>query len=115
MDAVMAKLPSEVGTNLEEHIAIIEIVSMFSIGAYNALETVFIMFKMVQNYRDQYFWSMQIASWDILVHAIPAIVCLISRTQSADVNAFLDWMVRHGHWPICCALLTLAPCCGGCQ
>jgi hypothetical protein len=38
MDTAMANLPSEVGTILRENIAVIEIVS----GAYNALETVFI-------------------------------------------------------------------------
>ncbi|KAJ5144441.1 hypothetical protein N7526_001949 [Penicillium atrosanguineum] len=53
MDTVMAKLPSEVGTILRENIAVIEIVSMFSIGAYNALETVFITFDIVQNYRSR--------------------------------------------------------------
>ncbi|KAJ6126341.1 hypothetical protein N7523_001953 [Penicillium sp. IBT 18751x] len=66
MDTAMAHLPSEVGTILRENIAVIEIVSMFSIGVYNALETVFITFDVVKNYRSLYFWSMQVASWGIL-------------------------------------------------
>jgi hypothetical protein len=69
----MANLPSEVGSILRENIAVIEIVSMFSIGAYNALETVFITFDVVKNYRSLYFWSMQVASWGSLVHALPFI------------------------------------------
>jgi hypothetical protein len=44
------------------NISIIAIVSMFSIGAYSALETVFITFDIVKNHRSLYFWSMQVAS-----------------------------------------------------
>jgi hypothetical protein len=51
----MAKVPLEVGTILRENIAVIEIVSMFSIGAYNILETVFIAFDVVKNCRSLYF------------------------------------------------------------
>ena len=58
IDTVMAHLPSEVGSILRENIAVIKIVSIFSIGAYNALETVFITFDVVKNYHSLYFWSM---------------------------------------------------------
>ncbi|KAI2739959.1 hypothetical protein DTO013F2_9206 [Penicillium roqueforti] len=78
MDTAMAKLPSEVGTILRENIAVIEIVSTFSIGAYNALETVFITFDTVKNYRSLYFWSMQVVSWGILVYALPAMAYFLS-------------------------------------
>jgi hypothetical protein len=44
MDTAMANLPSEVGTILRENIAVIKIMSMSSIGAYNAFKTVLITF-----------------------------------------------------------------------
>jgi hypothetical protein len=86
MDTAMAQLPSEVGTILRENIAVIEIVSMFSIGAYNALETVFITFEIVKNYRSLYFWSMQVASWGILVHALPTMACFLSHAPSLPMS-----------------------------
>jgi hypothetical protein len=86
MDTAMAYLPSEVGTIPRENIAVIEIVSMFSIGAYNALETVFITFDVVKNYRSLYFWSMQVASWGILVHALPAMACFLSHAPSLPMS-----------------------------
>lgn len=86
MDTVMPKLPSEVGTNLRENIAVIGIVSMFSIGAYNALETVFITFDIVKNHRSLYFWSMQIASWGILVYALPAMACFLSHAPNLPMS-----------------------------
>jgi hypothetical protein len=93
MDTVMAHLPLEVGTILRENIAVIEIVSMFSIGAYNALETVFITFDVVKNYRSLYFWSMQVGSWGILVHALPAMACFLSRTpnQPMSIPFLIGW------------------------
>ena len=86
LDTAIANLPSEVGTVLRENIAVIEIVSMFSIGAYNALETVFITFDIVKNYRSLYFWSMQVASWGILVHALLAMACFLSRAPNLPVS-----------------------------
>ncbi|KAI3115838.1 hypothetical protein CBS147333_1338 [Penicillium roqueforti] len=86
MDTAMAKLPSEVGTILRENIAVIEIVSTFSIGAYNALETVFITFDTVKNYRSLYFWSIQVASWGILMHALPAMACFLSRAPELPMS-----------------------------
>jgi hypothetical protein len=86
MDTAMANLPSEVGSILRKNIAVIEIVSMFSIGAYNALETVFITFDIVKNYRSLYFWSMQVASWGILVHALPAMACFLSHAPSLPMS-----------------------------
>ena len=86
MDTVMANSPSEVGTILKENIAIIEIVSMFSVGVYNALETVFITFDIVKNYRSLYFWSLQVASWGILVHALPAMVCILSQAPKLPMS-----------------------------
>ncbi|KAJ6126374.1 hypothetical protein N7523_001986 [Penicillium sp. IBT 18751x] len=86
MDTAMAHLPSEVGITIRENIAVIGIVSMFSIGAYNALETVFITFDIVQNYRSLYFWSMQVASWGILVQALPAMACFFSHAPNLPMS-----------------------------
>lgn len=59
---------------------------MFSIGAYNALEAVFITFDIVKNYRSLYFWSMHVASWGILVHALPAMACFLSHAPSLPMS-----------------------------
>jgi hypothetical protein len=80
----MANLPSEVGSILRESIAAIEIVSMFSIGVYNALETVIIIFHIAKNYCSLYFWSMQVASWGNFFECLSCYRLLpILRTQSA--------------------------------
>ncbi|KAJ6016597.1 hypothetical protein N7540_011188 [Penicillium herquei] len=63
MDTVIASLPPQVGKILMNNISIVQIVSMFSIGAYNALETAFVTFEKFKHHRSLYFWSMQVASW----------------------------------------------------
>ncbi|KAJ5626384.1 hypothetical protein N7510_002693 [Penicillium lagena] len=86
MDTVMTNLPPKVGTILMENISIIEIVSMFSIGAYNALETGIVTFDVFKHYRGLYFWSMQVASWGILVHAIPAMTRFVSQAPNLPMS-----------------------------
>ncbi|KAJ6090452.1 hypothetical protein N7486_009267 [Penicillium sp. IBT 16267x] len=86
MDTFMANLSSEVGVVLKEHIAIIMIISMLSTAAYNALETVFITFDIVKDHHTLYFWSMQVASWGILMHALPAIVCSVSQAPTLPIS-----------------------------
>ena len=54
--------------------------------AYNALETVFITLDIVKHYRGLYFWSLQVASWGILVHALPAMVCLLSHAPNLPMS-----------------------------
>ncbi|KZN94185.1 hypothetical protein EN45_043740 [Penicillium chrysogenum] len=76
MDTLMTSLPPNVGAILMENISIIQIVSMFSIGAYNALETAI---------------SMQFASWGILVHAIPAMARFIS--QASNLPTSIPFMI----------------------
>lgn len=82
MDTIITSLPSQVGAILMENISIIQIVSMFSIGAYNALETGIVTFDTFKNYRGLYFWSMLITSWGILLHAIPAMTRFISQASN---------------------------------
>jgi hypothetical protein len=93
MDTFMAKLSSEVGVFLKEHIAIVKIISMLSTAAYNALKTSFITFDIVKDHRALYFWSMQVASWGTLVHAVPAIVCSVAQapTLPTSIPFMIGW------------------------
>ncbi|KAJ5871112.1 uncharacterized protein N7529_003465 [Penicillium soppii] len=74
-----------------ENISIIQIVSMFSIGAYNALETGIVAFDTFKHYRSLYFWSIQVASWGILVHALPAMARFIS--QASNLATSIPFMI----------------------
>ncbi|KAI3093176.1 hypothetical protein CBS147333_10123 [Penicillium roqueforti] len=93
MDTVMTSLPPQVGAILMENISIVQIVSMFSIGAYNALETGIVTFDTFKRYRGLNFWSMQVASWGILVHALPAMARFISQASSlpTSIPFILGW------------------------
>ncbi|CAG8112359.1 unnamed protein product, partial [Penicillium nalgiovense] len=77
---------TNVGAILMENISIIQIVSMFSIGAYKALETGIVTFDSFKRYRGLYFWSMQFASWRVLVHAIPAMARFISQASNLPTS-----------------------------
>ncbi|KAF3004524.1 hypothetical protein E8E15_001070 [Penicillium rubens] len=86
MDTVMTSLPPRVGAILMENISIVQIVSMFSTGAYNTLETGIVTFDTFKRYRGLNFWSMQVASWEILVHALPAMARFISQASSLPTS-----------------------------
>ncbi|KAJ5129998.1 uncharacterized protein N7515_006037 [Penicillium bovifimosum] len=72
MDTIMSNLPPEVSAILVKNLTILQIVAMFSIGAWNSIEVIIGVFERFRKYRGLYFWSMQIAAWGILLHAIPA-------------------------------------------
>jgi hypothetical protein len=93
MDTTITNLPPNVGAILIENISIIQIISMFSIGAYNALETGIAVFDSFTHYRGLYFWSMQVASWGILVHAIPAMIRFLSQSSNLAMSIpfILGW------------------------
>ena len=91
MDTVITSLPPKVSAILMDNISIIQIVSMFSIGAYNAVETGIVTFDTFKHYRSLYFWSMQFASWGILVHAIPAMARFLS--QSSNLATSIPFIV----------------------
>ncbi|CAI7611527.1 unnamed protein product [Penicillium viridicatum] len=91
MDTLMTSLPPNVGAILMENISIIQIVSMFSIGTYNALETGIVTFDTFKRYRGLYFWSMQFASWGILLHAIPAMARFVS--QASNLPTSIPFMI----------------------
>ncbi|CAG8080212.1 unnamed protein product [Penicillium nalgiovense] len=93
MDTVITSLPPKVGAILMENISIIQVVSMFSIGAYNALEIGIVTFDTFKHYRSLYFWSMQIASWGILVHALPAMARFVSQASNlaTSIPFIIGW------------------------
>ena len=93
MDTTITNLPPNVGAILIENISIIQIISMFSIGAYNALETGIAVFDSFKRYRGLYFWSMQVASWGILVHTIPAMIRFLSQSSNLAMSIpfILGW------------------------
>lgn len=93
MDTVMSNLPPDVGMILMKNIGILQVVSMFAIGAYNALETGVVIFDTFKQYRGLHFWSMQVASWGILVHAIPAMVRFVSVAPNLPMSIpfILGW------------------------
>lgn len=93
MDSIMTSLPPEVGAFLMKNITVIQIVSMFSIGAWNGLEVGIKTFDCFKRYRGIYFWSMQVASWGILVHAIPAEIRFISQAPNLPMSIpfILGW------------------------
>jgi hypothetical protein len=51
MDALMSSLPPNVGAVLMKNIGILQVVSMFAIGAYNALETGIVTLETFKHYR----------------------------------------------------------------
>ncbi|CAL5871583.1 uncharacterized protein PFLUO_LOCUS5836 [Penicillium psychrofluorescens] len=78
MDTFLSSLPPHVGEVLMENFTIVEIIAMFSIGCFNAVEVALSTFETFKRYRGLYFWSIQIASWGILVHAVPAQIRYVS-------------------------------------
>jgi hypothetical protein len=94
MDTIINSLPSHVSDLLMSNFTIVEIVAMFSIGAYNALEVVMSLFEGFKKYRGLYFWSMQVAAWGILVHAIAAQIRFMSRASnlSMTIPFIIGWM-----------------------
>lgn len=86
MDTTLTSLPSEAGAILLANMSIVEIVSMFSIGAYNALETAIVTFDVFERYRGLYFWSMQAASWGIVLHSIAAMVRFVSQASGLAMS-----------------------------
>ena len=92
MDTVITSLPPNVGAILMENVSIIQNVSMFSIGAYNALETSIVAFDTFKHYRSLYFWSLQVESWGILVHALPAMARFVS--QASNLATSMPFTIR---------------------
>ncbi|KAJ5691809.1 hypothetical protein N7462_001232 [Penicillium macrosclerotiorum] len=86
MDTILNNLPPELGDTLMNNFVILEVVSMFAIRAYNALETGIVTFDTFKHYRGLYFYSMQVASWGILLHTIPAMVRFVSQAPNIPMS-----------------------------
>ncbi|KAJ5701022.1 hypothetical protein N7488_008570 [Penicillium malachiteum] len=84
MDTLMStgSLPSQLADFLMKHMALIEILSMLSIGAYNAIEVSVSTFHYFTRYRGTYLWSMQVAAWGILLQAISAQVRYLNHVPA---------------------------------
>ncbi|KAI2786942.1 hypothetical protein POX_g09339 [Penicillium oxalicum] len=93
MDAVVISLPPDVGRMLMQNIWILQMVSMLAIGAYNALETAIVVFDTFVRYRGLYFWSIQTASWGILLHVLSAMVRFLPTGPSlpASIIFIIGW------------------------
>ncbi|KAJ5778450.1 hypothetical protein N7520_001696 [Penicillium odoratum] len=93
MDTIITTLPPDVGAILMKNVSIIQVVSMFAIGAYNTLESAIVTFDTFKRYSGLYFWSMQVASWGILVHALPAMARFVSQTSnlSKSIPFIIGW------------------------
>ncbi|KAJ5100861.1 hypothetical protein N7456_006913 [Penicillium angulare] len=93
MDITLTGLSSDAATTLLANMEIVEIVSMFSIGAYNALETAIVTFHVFEKYRGLYFWSMQVASWGIVLHSISAMVRFVNQASglAMSIPFLLGW------------------------
>ncbi|KAJ6091588.1 hypothetical protein N7467_003557 [Penicillium canescens] len=93
MDTLMNSLPPEVGNILMGDITVVEIISMFAIGSFMAVEVALSTLNQFKRYRGLYFWSMQIAAWGIVVHGITAQVRYISKASniSMAIPFVLGW------------------------
>ncbi|KAJ5119291.1 hypothetical protein N7448_009960 [Penicillium atrosanguineum] len=93
MDTAMSSLPKDNGEFLMKNISIIQIISMFAIGSYNALEVGLMTFDCFKYYRGVYFWSMQVAAWGILVHGIPGMIrfLAISPNRPMAIPFIIGW------------------------
>jgi hypothetical protein len=101
MDAEVTSLPAEVGKFIMQNITVVEIIAMFSIGSYNALEVGITTFDCFKHYRGLYFWSMQVASWGILVHVMPAQIRYLALAP--DLTTAIPFIIG---W---CAMVTGQP------
>jgi len=110
MDTFMANLSPVVGVVLHENISNIIVISMLATAIYNAMETIFVAFDIVRNYRSLYFWSMQASCCGILVHAVSAIICCTSQqsTLPASVLFIVGWYAMvTGQAVVCYSRLRL--------
>ncbi|KGO77460.1 hypothetical protein PITC_048330 [Penicillium italicum] len=94
MDTPVSNLPPEVSALFNANMLIVEVVAMFAIALWNAVEVVIAVFEKFQKYRGLYFWSMQIAAGGILVHGVPATIRYANLTSSFSVAVpfVLGWI-----------------------
>lgn len=94
MDDPMSKLSPEASHLFSVNMGTVQMVSLFAISAWNAIEVIIAIFDKFQKYRGVYFWSMQIAAWGILLHGISGQLRYSNRasTPSVSVPFVVGWM-----------------------
>lgn len=85
MDTVISSLPRQVSEILMGSFSVVEILAMFAIAAFTALEVILSIFERFKRYRGLYFWSMQVAAWGILVHAVVAQIRFMSYATNISM------------------------------
>ncbi|KAJ5771599.1 hypothetical protein N7520_002128 [Penicillium odoratum] len=81
MDTAVAYVPPQVSKLLMENFLALEVVAM----SMERFEVGVSAFNHFTHYRGLYFWSLQVASWGILVHAIPAQIRYMEVASSMSV------------------------------
>ncbi|KAJ5151594.1 hypothetical protein N7492_009889 [Penicillium capsulatum] len=94
VDDVTAGTALPMGHFVREDTAVVPVVCMFAIGAYNALETGIATLDCFKHYRGFYFWSMQIASWGTLLHTISASLSYVRSVPAFPISVpfLLGWV-----------------------
>lgn len=94
MDNPMSNLSPEASALFLSNMGTVQIVSMFAISAWSAIEVIIAVFETFQKYRGLYFWSMQIAAGGILLHSIPGQIRYtnLAPALSVSVPYVIGWM-----------------------
>lgn len=90
----MTNLSPEASRLLISNLGTVEIVSMFAISSWNAVEVMIATLEKFKKYRGLYFWSMQIAAWGILLHSVPGQIRYVNLASSLSVSVpfVIGWM-----------------------
>lgn len=86
-------LPPEIAKMLRENLVIVEVIIMYTIGAFTALEVGISSLNLFKRHRGLYFWSMQIAAWGIVLHTIPSLVMFVDPKNilPSTIIASIGW------------------------
>ncbi|KAJ5979820.1 hypothetical protein N7481_007118 [Penicillium waksmanii] len=86
-------LPPEIAKMLRENLVIVEVIIMYTIGAFTALEVGISSLNLFKRHRGLYFWSMQISAWGILLHTIPSLVTFVAPKNllASTIIASIGW------------------------
>ncbi|KAJ5301627.1 hypothetical protein N7508_006490 [Penicillium antarcticum] len=93
MDTVIVSLPQPAADIFVSNVSIVETISMFAIGAFMAVDVALSTFNQFKRYRGLYFWSLQVASWGIVLHGVPAQMRYAQLASNISVAApfVLGW------------------------
>ncbi|OQD89981.1 hypothetical protein PENANT_c002G08529 [Penicillium antarcticum] len=93
MDTVIVSLPQPAADIFVSNVSIVETISMFAIGAFMAVDVALSTFNQFKRYRGLYFWSLQVASWGIVLHGVTAQMRYAQLASNISVAApfVLGW------------------------